>query len=229
MHVIEQKKGLSQETLKLIACVTMLIDHIGYLFVPGYGMRLIGRIAFPIYCFLLAEGAHYTRSPQKYGLRLLIGAVIAEIPFDLTFFGRLTWDHQNVMVTLLIGFVMLQCMEHVSGFWKYILLVPFYLLANLLNTDYGGMGVALIALFAWSRGMQGEGIVQLIGMAILFRNSFMVTMGGVRFPLGMFAILALIPIHFYSGKKRTSGKPLQWAFYLFYPAHMTVLLLLKVF
>lgn len=84
------KRGLSQETLKIIACVTMLLDHIGATFCPGIGLRIVGRIAFPIYCFLLAEGVHYTHSPKKYGLRLLIGALLSEIPFDLLFFGELT-------------------------------------------------------------------------------------------------------------------------------------------
>ena len=55
-----EKRGLSQEALKAIACVTMLLDHIGSIFVSGYTLRIIGRIAFPIFCFLMAEGAYYT-------------------------------------------------------------------------------------------------------------------------------------------------------------------------
>lgn len=221
-----KKNGLTQEGLKLIACVSMLIDHIGYVFLPGYGMRLIGRFAFPIYCFLLAEGSCYTRHPGKYGLRLLVGALLAEIPYDLLFFRGLTLGHQNVMITLLLGFVMLECMKHMNGLWKYVTLVPFYLMANFLNTDYGGMGVALIALFAWSREMQCGWIIQAVGMAILFRNRFMVTMWSMRIPLQMAGILALIPIHCYSSRKLSRSKVLQWVFYLFYPVHLAVLLLL---
>ena len=84
-----KKSGLSQETLKIIACVTMLIDHVGATVVESqffvtpfdgiyylyFAMRIIGRVAFPIYCFLLAEGAHYTHDPRKYALRLFIGAL----------------------------------------------------------------------------------------------------------------------------------------------------------
>ena len=85
------KKCLSQEWLKIIACVIMLIDHIGAVLLPQYiWLRYIGRIAFPIYCFLLAEGVHYTKNPQKYGLRLAAGALLSEIPFDLALFGGVT-------------------------------------------------------------------------------------------------------------------------------------------
>ena len=76
-----RKFGVSQESLKLIACVTMLIDHIGALFFPyALWLRIIGRISFPIYCFLLAEGVHHTHSPLTYGLRLLLVALIQKYP-----------------------------------------------------------------------------------------------------------------------------------------------------
>ena len=102
-----EKCGLSQESLKLIACITMLLDHIGATLVlrmvqgmpmPNdqyrqlvgiyYAFRIIGRIAFPIFCFLLVEGAYRTRNPKKYGLRLFIGMLLSEIPFDLAFSHR---------------------------------------------------------------------------------------------------------------------------------------------
>ena len=92
--------GISQEGLKLLACITMLIDHIGATLMIRliqetsandaslvwlyYLMRIIGRIAFPIYCFLLVEGAAHTRDPKKYGLRLFVGMLLSEIPFDLS-------------------------------------------------------------------------------------------------------------------------------------------------
>ena len=82
-----KRYGLSQEGLKLVACVTMLMDHIGAVLLPQYlFLRYIGRIAFPIYCFLLAEGVHYTNNPKKYCLRLGVGTMLSEIPFDLALF-----------------------------------------------------------------------------------------------------------------------------------------------
>src|SRR5699024_500130 len=94
-----KEKGLSQEGLKLLACLTMLLDHIGATLVPGWTLRIIGRLAFPIFCFLLAEGAHYTKNPAKYAFRLAIGAILSEIPFDFALFGGWTWYYQSVMLT----------------------------------------------------------------------------------------------------------------------------------
>lgn len=101
------KRGLSQEILKLIACVTMLIDHIGAALMPQYiWLRYIGRVAFPIYCFLLPEGVHHTKDPKKYGIRLAIGVLLAEIPFDLALFGGIPPYYQSVMLILLVAFCM---------------------------------------------------------------------------------------------------------------------------
>ena len=221
------KKKLSQEMLKLIACVTMLLDHIGATILPSTGLRMIGRASFPIFCFLLAEGIAYTRNPKKYGLRLLIGALLAEIPFDLLFYGRLTFEHQNVMVTLLLGFLMAQWMKKTGN-----IMLPFavcFLSAEFLNTDYGGFGVVLIALFYISREHPQKFLIQLIGLAVTMcmMNSMEVAIGLVRVPIQLFALLAMVPIYFYSGEKTTQNVWIQRAFYLFYPVHLAILLLLK--
>lgn len=237
-----EKRGISQETLKLIACVTMLIDHVGATLVWNYYLhnptlelycfynvlRLIGRIAFPIYCFLLAEGAHYTRNPKKYALRLAVGAALAEIPFDIAFFDGITLAHSSVMVTLLLGFGMIEAMKRVKGFWKIVIILPFYLAAELLGTDYGGLGIEVIALFALTRGMKYEKLLQLVGLALLLIPGPKWNIGFMYANLEAFAVLAVIPIFCYSGKKLSSSKAVQWAFYLFYPVHIAILVLLEV-
>ena len=220
------EKKLSQEGLKLIACVTMLVDHIGAVFLPGIGLRIIGRLAFPIYCFLLAEGIIHTRNPKKYGLRLLGGAVLAEIPFDLLFYGELTLAHQSVMVTLLLGFLMAMWAQKRGRIW--LPLAVCFFAAELLQTDYGGTGVALVALFAFSRKHTNPLLVQTVGMAVLMllMGSVEVTIGIVDVPIQMFALLALIPIYFYSGEKNCHHVWVQRLFYLFYPVHLAVLYLI---
>ncbi|NLC03985.1 MAG: TraX protein, partial [Tissierellia bacterium] len=90
--------------LKIIALISMVIDHYGAIFQSGIDIyRIIGRLAFPIYAFLLVEGYTHTRDVKKYGRRLLIFALVSELPFDLAFYGKLSFTHQNIFFTLFIG------------------------------------------------------------------------------------------------------------------------------
>lgn len=236
-----KKQGISQETLKIIACVTMLIDHIGATLVYAYWrtnrdasvlnlyyfMRVVGRIAFPIYCFQLVEGFHYTRDRKKYLSRLAVGMVLSEIPFDLAFNGGLDWSSNSVMVTLLLGLLMMAGMEGVKGWWKLLAIPPFYGLAELLGTDYGGHGILLIAMLALTRGMKHEKILRFVGFAVLLCFGATIPIGSIYVPIELFGLLAVIPIFCYGGKKLTQSRAVQWAFYLFYPVHMTVLWILE--
>lgn len=220
-----RKNGLSQEALKLIACVTMLIDHIGAVFVPGYGLRIIGRLAFPIYCFLLAEGMAQTRNVKRYGIRLAVGAALSELPYELLFYGRLSLAYQSVMVTLLIGYLMVLWMRKTARL-KFIPLIVCVFAAELLGTDYGGIGVAMIAMFVLTRERPDRLWVQVFACAALcwIIGGAGWQVGPVYVPLQIFGVLAMIPIALYSGRKATTSKVIQWIFYLFYPVHLAALL-----
>ena len=226
------KRPLSQEGLKFLACAIMLLDHIGATLIPWGTLRIIGRLAFPIFCFLLAEGAHYTRNPRNYLLRLGIGAILSELPFDLALFGSWSWQHQSVMITLLLGAMALLAMKRMTKpLLKILVLLLFACLADFMNTDYGGAGVLMIALFGLTRERKYGWVVQLLGMYLICR---WIIPGGVVWFIGryvfieIFAILALIPIWLYSGKKSTSSRAVQWAFYLFYPVHLWILYLISI-
>ena len=238
-----KKSGLSQETLKIIACVTMLIDHVAasvvqtqFFEMPSSGlaglyftMRIIGRIAFPIYCFLLAEGVHYTHSPRNYAIRLLIGALLSEPGFDIALFGGWTWENQSVMVTLLLGFGALELMKKCPGYWmKLLAIVPFALAAEWLKTDYGGYGVAVIGLFGLTRELPHCREIQLVGLTglCLLMDSVEVSVGMIQIPIELFAVFSMIPICLYSGRKATASRAVQLGFYLFYPVHLAVLALI---
>ena len=246
---LENRRGISQEALKLIACVTMLIDHIGATLVVRYMqsipgadpemmnvyniMRIIGRIAFPIYCFLLVEGVHRTRDPKKYGMRLFIGMLLSEIPFDLAFSfrGRMffDWTSNSVMVTLLLGFLMIEAMKRLEGFRKIVVILPFYVAAELLHTDYAGMGILLIAVFALTRGVNHEKLLCTLGAALVVCSGGRdMQILGIWISMESFALLSLIPIFCYDGRKLTHSKAVQWAFYLFYPVHIALLALVEV-
>ena len=246
-----RKRELSQEGLKLLACVTMLIDHIGatlvlrmlqtmpvrneqYNLLVGiyYALRIIGRIAFPIYCFLLVEGAYHTRNPKKYGIRLFVGMLLSEIPFDLAFSHRgnvlFDWSSNSVMLTLLLGFCMIEAMKQWTDFRKVAVILPFYLLAEWMHTDYGGLGILIIAVFALTRGLPQEKLYQFLGLSLVVYPGSRAIIGSVAVNLEWFAVLALIPIFCYDGRKLNYHKAVQWGFYLFYPVHIAVLALLEV-
>lgn len=243
-----KKLTVSQEGLKLIASITMLIDHVGavlvyaiYLSAWNAGdytrsnamaelyqtMRIIGRIAFPIYCFLLVEGFHYTRDVKKYITRLSIGMLLSEIPFDLALSGRLDWESSSVMVTLLLGCLMMLSMQQLKGFWKFAVIAPFVLISEWLQTDYAGHGIALIAMLALTKGLPKETLWRTAGFVILLWFGPDVQVGPLAVPMELFGLIGLVPMFLYKGKKLTRSKWVQWAFYLFYPVHLFLLWLLE--
>ena len=232
----------------MIACVTMLLDHIGAVIVlecfhqatgatkgiwlEAYNLlRTIGRLAFPIYCFLLVEGVCRTRNPKKYGLRLLIGMLLSEIPYDLAFYGRVNWQEQSVMVTLLLGFVMLEIMKKCpKHLLKLLEVLPFAFAAEKLGSDYGAMGILVIAVFAFTQNLKYKHLWQFLGIWFIFSPNHLMMLnwlGGIHWTIQELAVFAVVPIALYSGKKATNSKLLQWVFYLFYPAHLLLLYLIQ--
>lgn len=181
--------------------------------------RVIGRLAFPIYCFLLVEGFQRTGSRLKYMSRLFLFCLISEIPFDLAFFGRaFDWDHCNVFFTLFIAFVMMLLWEELERRcpvlivqWLGIFLVfaAAACLGEWIGCDYGAKGIAAV------------------GLLYLFRKNraAQITAGCVAFLWEITAPLAFIPVAFYNGKK---GWNLKYVFYIFYPAHLLLLYLISI-
>ena len=210
--------------LKWIAIVTMLIDHIGYVLVPSstplYGIcRLIGRLAFPIFCFLLTEGLLHTRNRRRYLTRLLAFALVSEIPFDLAFHGGvLEFSSQNVFFTLflgLLGLVIYDWLAPKISFAAMLGPLACVLAAEWMGTDYGGLGVLMISvcyLFRENRYLRlGALGAANVCMSLEFSDR------------QYFACAALIPLFFYNGERGKGGKWSQYFFYLFYPLHLLLL------
>lgn len=224
---MEKKRGISQEHLKGIACVTMFLDHFAILVNYNVWLRVIGRLAFPIYCFLISEGIRHTRNPKRYFGRLFLMAILTEPIYDWILYPYDgIWAHQNVLWTLLLGAIMLEAIRRAADKpWRYLLIVPFALAAETLHCSYGGAGILMIALFGVVRDVSGEKGIWLVGMLLCnaiapsSRMSFL----GFEVPVQLFAVFALVPIFLYSGKKKTGSKVLSWAFYLFYPVHLLAL------
>ncbi len=239
--------------LKLLACVTMLCDHIGYTMqFKGMGapeiseiLRIIGRISFPLFAFLLAEGFKHTKSVARYAGRLLIAAIISEIPYDLCFHGMRRHDGLNIMFTLLTALLALQfyemCVKSSSKELIWISLAPIAgacFLAESMQMDYGFYGILLIFLFyLLDTGNKAKKIL-IIPSSFIFsaryyidayvKNTFITSWG----KSALFAMIAAVPLILYNGKKGTAArskvisKLVQYLFYLFYPAHLFIIYLL---
>lgn len=216
-------RGISADGLRGIACVTMLADHIGAVLIESNVLRSIGRVSFPIFCYLLVQGTMHTRDVRRYALRLLAVAVLSEGVYDILFYGAFTLAHQNVIFTLLIGLGMLEMARRWNS--RVIALVCAVVLAEGLQSDYGGLGIALIALFAWTKGIPHARLWQALGMVAIFlvMPSSHIRVFQMRVPIQLFGALALVPIAFCNGTRRYSNLA-RWGAYLFYPLHLLVLL-----
>ena len=215
---------MSSFALKLIAVVSMLTDHMGAVLFPQYiWMRYIGRLAFPIYCFLLTEGYLHTHSFKKYILRMTIFMVLSEIPFDLAFSH--TWlniHYQNVYWTLLLGLLAIRAMEWLQARlprqWFALGYVPVAAAAAIawfIHTDYNAYGVLMIFGFYIFKK-------QKVALAV-----YEIILFGFLGQIELFAAFAFIPIFLYNGKKGLSNRWLNIGFYAFYPIHLIVLVLIR--
>ena len=207
-----KRKYLSGSSLKVIAMVTMVIDHTACYFISGGWeyecMRGIGRIAFPIFAFLIAEGYRHTRRKWDYGRNLLIFAFISEIPWMLLH----TDGSHNVLFTLLAGLCCIAILDKLESHKILPLLVVLVitLAISALNTDYGIQGVALVMMFCL---FKDKPLLQLLFALPLFYDFH---------PLGILASLGIINL--YNGERGfIKGAYSKFLFYAFYPCHLMVI------
>lgn len=212
--------------LKLIALTTMIIDHYGAIFQPGnLTFRLIGRLAFPIYCFLLVEGFFHTKDVRKYSLRLLLFALISEFPFDYAFFGGVYWGHQNIFFTLFIGLIAMILLEKSkdgSYITKLLIGLGAAFIATILSTDYAYIGIIYILAFYYTHGITSLKRLSIVA-AIMFLTNMIGSSG-----LQQYSLIALIPLMMYNNKQGLKNKILQISFYAAYPLHLLIFAILKL-
>jgi len=232
--VISRCRCMDGNVLKLIAIASMLTDHIGAVLYPQLiYLRIIGRLAFPIFCFLLSEGALHTHSIKRYLGRMGIFALISELPFDIALNRRwICLDKQNVFLTLFIGLAVISAVRFreksendteaghaAAAFCRSIPRDVFDIsvlfagcgAAELLKTDYSWYGVAIIFVFYTLRGSTW--------LKFLFVSILMCMMGSIE-PYGMLALLLIL---MYNGKRHSCSRAVQFAAYAFYPLHLLVL------
>lgn len=241
----KKSHGITANMLKILAVIFMVFDHLWATIVSGNDwMTYIGRLTFPIFAFLISEGFIHTSNVRKYIFRLLGFALISEIPFNLFYGGSWFYPyHQNVMFTLLLGLLGIVVIDKArkektakSIGKAVLLLIPISLGAFIGFPDYGFWGYLTVIMFYLFRGFPFAWVLQLAGMILLHivlpeGQNLIVDIFGktLEFPVQSFAVLALIPIWLYGGKKGKGGKILQYGFYAFYPVHMLVLYLIRYF
>lgn len=208
--------------LKLLAVVTMLIDHTGAILFPDMvALRIIGRISFPIFAFLIAEGFFRTSNVNVYLGRLFAFAAISEIPYDLAFHGTVYYPQsQNIFFTLFIGLAAIAILREYrekNPVASVLLAGAAVLLAEVLRTDYGWFGVAAVVIFYCMRSYPDKGTV---AFAVL-NTGF-----GLLNSVQVVAAAASLPILLYSGK--TGRYRWKYFFYAFYPAHLLLLFLIHM-
>ena len=240
-------RGFSGNQLKLIACFLMLCDSIGYMLIENgvlYGLnpeywslalateigqrwllaarilRFFGRMAFPIFAYMVAEGFANSKSPHKYMLRMLVFALISEVPFDLAT-RHVAYDlsYQNVLFTYTLALIALLIIRRIRRLPLIVRLLPvaaFAAAAYFIRSDYGPLGVVLICLMYMLRK---DRAAQLVTGAVLSAAE----------SLGYYCISAIsfILIRFYNGKR--GSVPLKYFFYIIYPAHMLIFYALVYF
>ncbi len=238
--------GLTSFVLHILAMIFMTCDHLWGTDLLGEYTFLtwIGRFTFPIYAFMIAQGYCHTKDFKKYKKRLLIFALISEIPYDLMTESTVFYPFgQNVLWTFILALLCMKSVDKVRENKKPVIgwllgglvILGFYLAAQLTMVDYFGEGLLMAVVFYVFRGNKWYNyILQAIG--IIFINMEM--MKGLVYPVELFgksfeipeqafAIFALIPIFLYNGKQGPKNKFTKYLFYAYYPAHMLVLVAVK--
>ncbi|MCJ7688602.1 MAG: conjugal transfer protein TraX [Clostridiaceae bacterium] len=242
---------MTTSMLKVIAVLLMLIDHTGAVIFPDtIILRLIGRLSFPIFSYLIVVGYTKTKSFSKYLTRLIIFAGLSQIPFSLAFGDQSSINsfsdffnffiggsdpHLNVFFTLALGLLAIRTWDkEESELVKIFTVLSLAIIANVFHTDYNMYGIAMILAFYIYRDNKIKTVISQTIVYILFDASrilfYVYKFPSITLEIAWFSqalsLLALIFIFKYNHKK---GKDLKYFFYAFYPLHLLVLGLIRIF
>lgn len=230
------KKGINSIQLKKLAIGLMVIDHIGaallepiLLSIYGYHniseawlfvdfiLRLIGRLSFPLFCFVLVEGFIHTHDIKKYIIMMVSFAFLSEIPFDLAFSNILfDFSYQNVFFTLAIGLCVLQGLKlyRKSLLKMLLIIITGCIVSIIMVTDYSYIGILLISIFYIFHNQKKQCYI-VSGWLLVYETI-------THFGIG---IVSLIPIHLYNGEK--GNRHYKYFYYWFYPVHLLLFYMLR--
>lgn len=241
----KEKFGITAAALHILAMAFMLCDHLWAMILPAEEwLTCIGRIAFPIFAFLLVEGYFHTRDLRRYILRLLAGALLSELPFDLMYGGSIFYPyHQNVLWTFLISLLLISLIDKARTRLKPVVAAAVsaglallgFLLGYVAMVDYYGVGILTVLVFycfhkrTW-QSLSGQLIcLYILNVRLLGGYYYAFNLWGHEFAVVQqgLALLALIPIWLYRGKQGYHHKIFQIFCYAFYPFHMLVLFFVR--
>lgn len=227
--ILAPVRKLNATTLKLIAVLAMLCDHfaavllgrgasLGWitaenptaLDLPYQILRSIGRMAFPIFAYFIVEGFLHTRDRKKYFGKLLLFAILSEMPFDFAIFGEVHWQYQNVFFTLALAVLMLELLVRLPKIYNLPVLAVCCVISWHLKFDYMIAGPVLIAMLYLLRD----------------RRLAALAAGALTFIWEPWSIVGFLLLLVYNGHR---GKGLKYFFYLFYPIHLLFLYFLWKF
>jgi hypothetical protein len=241
--------------LKCLALITMMIDHTGAVLTPmmdATWFRVVGRVAFPIYAFFIAEGCRRTRDIKKYILRLFVFALVSEIPFDLLFANVRAYNgiasavltdfsDQNIFFTLALGAVCIWLFEMAQkNDWNWLCLFGLFAVASLgyfCKTDYGAAGVILIFLLYLARRRSLRALVIIVASFYFYVYKFN-SLSWTEPAAALSAVTSVFLSFSYSAKlfmagclsalpvclyNERQGARLKWFFYVSYPLHLLLL------
>lgn len=232
-------------SLHIIAMIFMLCDHLWGTIVPGNDwLTCIGRIAFPIFAFMIVEGYFHTKNLKKYICRLFIFALISEIPFNLAMGSNIFYPlHQNVLWTFLISLILIHLNEKTkksNKIWMQIgvgciTVILGYLIGIITMVDFYHSGILTVLVFYFFRQKKWWSYIcqficlWYINVEMLGGLAYEINLGNKTyfFSRQAFALLALIPIWLYKGKQGYHNKVLKYTYYAFYPVHLLILGIMK--
>ena len=210
----------------------MFIDHAGLALFPSAGVfRCIGRLAFPLYCFLIAQGFNHTRDIRAYARRLLLLALVSEVPFDLLIFGRISSAmEQNVVFALLLGLLTLCAVRTLKGKPLLSAMAVFALMLTAMaaRVSFGWLGVALCLAFDCARNDRMKQALSAVLLPGLYALTLLLS--GVSHSwvmVSLCACLSALPIFLYNGRAGLHNRALTFAFYAAYPLHLCLLLVIR--
>ena len=233
MNTIQKPKfGLTNNQLKIIAMISMALDHIGLLFFPDVAIfRALGRIAFPIFAYTIAEGCRYTKNRAKY--LGMIGAMA--VAFQLVYYVAMESLYQGILVTFSLAIITIYSIDGIVKSKKllvrlasvvalacvvfFVFVLPRLLVGTDFDIDYGVWGILLplAVYFLPSRPWRLGTVALLLVVRAIYYSANLISLGVLQW----FSLLAVFFLALYNGER---GKAkMKYVFYIFYPAHLVLL------